>query len=227
MVDFFTKAGEVMERGFWPIPVKNKICPLPGWPMIKATEVELEHWQKRFADSDVGIICRDLLVVDVDPRNGGLNLLAKWLDEHGTLESNRIAKTKNKGLHFYFTKPEKDVTVKQFEGIDIKSGNAYVVAPPSRGYQWAADGIVGPPPLWLEELVCRPLPERPETKGTVSPEKCAEWMKDYKFGRNSQLYRLAVMCDGDLGPLMQAALNTGLSQKEIDQVIRSAMKVKQ
>jgi hypothetical protein len=74
-----------------------------------------------------------LLVVDVDPRNGGVIL--PWLEANTTL----TAHTQSGGWHFYFSVDE-DIKSRAGmfgRGVDSKSAGGYVLVPPSPGYTWA------------------------------------------------------------------------------------------
>lgn len=217
-----------MERGFTPLPIVDKRCFQPAWQLVNVDEEQLAKWQKRWPTADVAVRCDGMCVVDVDPRHGGLVTLADWIGKHGSMDAGRIAGTKNKGLHYYYTMPEEEITKKRFDGIDIKAGKgAYVVAPPSKGYEWIEDGPLGPPPSWLRVQLCQSIPSVTQNScGTISPKVAAAWMKDHKHGRNNQLYRLTLMVDGDLSLLRLAAQETGLSDREIDRTIRSALKAK-
>jgi hypothetical protein len=73
-----------------------------------------------------------LLVVDVDPRNGGI--VAPWLKDAPTL----VVRTQSGGYHFYFSVAE-DIKSRAGmfgRGVDSKSAGGYVLVPPSPGYSW-------------------------------------------------------------------------------------------
>jgi hypothetical protein len=77
-----------------------------------------------------------LLVVDVDPRNGGI--VAPWLVEANTL----VVRTQSGGWHFYF-KVSTDIKSRPGmfgRGVDSKSSGGYVLVPPSPGYHWVEGG---------------------------------------------------------------------------------------
>ncbi len=72
-----------------------------------------------------------LLVVDVDPRNGGLETIERLQAEHGPFPETLAALTGGMGVHLYFRKPEGDKFRKTLgPGVDIKC-QGYVVLPPS------------------------------------------------------------------------------------------------
>jgi hypothetical protein len=73
-----------------------------------------------------------MLVVDVDPRNGGI--IAPWLAEANTT----TVRTQSGGWHFYF-KVDEDIKSRAGmfgRGVDSKCSGGYVLVPPSPGYEW-------------------------------------------------------------------------------------------
>ena len=135
---------------------------------------QIDKWQRQFPKANIAIstgAVSGIVVIDVDPRNGGRDTLAKLSGEGKIIPHCPQAKTGNNGWHFYFRlppglKPSKD---KLGKGIDIKSCGGYVVAPPSRTaksdqgpggeYAWIhspEQTPLGPFPAWaLEKL--RPI----------------------------------------------------------------------
>ena len=103
--------------------------------------------EARFSTANIGIHLglSGLAVVDIDPRNGGWETLAKFETEHGSLYSSVIADTGGGGQHRFFLAPE-DVKLPSSlgPGIDLLSGNKYPIIPPSRHhsggqYRWQYD----------------------------------------------------------------------------------------
>ncbi|WP_020523074.1 bifunctional DNA primase/polymerase [Catelliglobosispora koreensis] len=88
-----------------------------------------------------------LVVVDVDPRNGGSQTI-KTLVAQGLLPPTRFAATGSGGLHLYYRHPGPHTKIPSGPnvlgpGIDIKADGGYVIAPPSihphtrQPYVWA------------------------------------------------------------------------------------------
>ena len=105
------------------------------------------HWSEEQLDTMVemkqfrtgyGIVCRELLVVDVDARNGGVASFAKLLEVVPELAgSGLIVNTGSGGgsKHYYFKVPEGVALVGRladYAGLDFKSGAAFVVGPGSK-----------------------------------------------------------------------------------------------
>lgn len=93
-----------------------------------------------------------VIVVDIDPRNGGDNTLALFPE----LPRTRTTRTRSGGRHLWLTVPiDQKLRGVLGPGIDIKRyGKGYVVVPPSPGYEYVVFGAMAPAPNWLiEELV--------------------------------------------------------------------------
>lgn len=108
-------------------------------------------------ESGYGVLCGNgLLVVDIDPRNGGA--MDFCIDEE-TL----IVSTGGGGLHIYFTIPEGVVLashLEQYPGIDFKS-SGFIVGPGSnhvsgQTYKVHRNQPIAPAPQWLLDLLDRP-----------------------------------------------------------------------
>lgn len=79
--------------------------------------------------SNIGVACGNgLIVVDVDPRNNGLQTLANWKEAGFNIPETISVLTAQKGMHFYL---KGHVPNTKFEGIDIISAGKYVVGPTS------------------------------------------------------------------------------------------------
>ena len=116
-----------------------------------------------FDDGNIGIACgQGLVVVDIDPRNGGHETLYQWQKEYGEFPETWQVLTGGQGYHLYFETAMADqVPNCKFEGIDIQSEGKYVVLPPSRHqtgryYEWIfspSDTLIAPLPPWLHTLI--------------------------------------------------------------------------
>jgi hypothetical protein len=111
------------------------------------------------ADSMIGASITDgLIVVDVDPRNGGDGTVELLKSTGKVLTPTRLVRTRSGGQHRYYTVPA-DLELRSTlgPGVDIKkAGKGYVIAPPSDGYELRVDIVPTPAPTWLiEELEVR------------------------------------------------------------------------
>ena len=86
-----------------------------------------------------------LVVIDIDPRNGGWETLAKLENEFGSLDSLVVAETGGGGEHRYFrASPGVAYPSALGPGVDLLSGPKYPIIPPSRhhsggAYRWRRD----------------------------------------------------------------------------------------
>lgn len=104
-----------------------------------------------------------LVVLDIDPRNGGTDALADLEQRQGPLPPTVEAITGGGGRHFYFRHPGHRVKSRSglAPGVDVKADGGYVVAAPSlhgsgRSYSWAdragpADATLADWPAWMVE----------------------------------------------------------------------------
>ncbi len=122
-------------------------------------------WWTAFPDCNIGLKCDNLLVIDVDNKNGrkGNADFSTVMDRLGPVQTGPVSQSGNYGYHLLFRRPDVDVKgsngltwdgVKT--GIDIRVGNQYIVAPPSihpdtgLAYQWKT------PPCRVCELPALP-----------------------------------------------------------------------
>lgn len=135
---------------------------------------------EEFTNYNVGIACGNgLVVVDVDPRNGGFETLAALESLHGKLPETWTVDTANRGRHYYFAGDIKSTSI---NGIDIQGAGKYVVAPPSKyqygEYVWISDCApweceLAPLPAWLKTL-------RKDTRVGASIGDGQVWDGDWK-----------------------------------------------
>lgn len=144
----------------------------------------IRQWWQRWPQANIGIATgqiSDLIVVDIDPRNGGDKSLKKL---PGNLPFTPTSRTGGKGEHYLLKHPgngceiANDIGFAGYTGIDLKSDGGLIVAPPSRhisgeDYYWKInlDTPLAPTPNWLLELIKKEsTPERKaEPVGEVIP----------------------------------------------------------
>jgi putative DNA primase/helicase len=119
-----------------------------------------------------------VIVVDIDPRNGGDESLVQLEAEHGTLPLTWRVLTGGGGEHIYFAHPGGHVACSIFApGIELKGDGGYVVAPQSRHisgrhYEWNVDHHpeeipLAPAPQWVVE--------RGRPRARVPPSGRTDW----------------------------------------------------
>ena len=150
------------ERGLPVFPVREgaKFPPLvEGWPDKATTDPEqIRSWWARWPDANIGVHCKDHIVIDVDVKNGkpGLQSL-KTLD----LDLNTLTvRTPTGGLHVYYSGPNVKNSVGALgPGLDIRSDHGYVLGPGSTTVEgsYKVNGTAYTRPIAASEDLCRRL----------------------------------------------------------------------
>ena len=120
------------------------------------------HWNVAIATGE------GLVVLDIDPRNGGDATLATLLSEKGeTLPETPAVATGGGGWHYYFAGDAPGRVLGP--GLDLKGAGGYVVAPPSTHasgtrYRWLQPpvALAAAPPWFVAQLRTGPARQRPE-----------------------------------------------------------------
>ncbi len=136
-------------------------------PQWRDEQLEVMESTGQF-DTGFGVLCNGLLVIDIDPRNGGHLSYDKLVKDTGIdfkKESGFVVATGGGGHHIYFTNPSVETLKKSlssYEGIDFKT-NGFVVGAGSihrSGNYYEKES--GHPcdltaaPSGLLELLCKP-----------------------------------------------------------------------
>jgi len=132
---------------------KGKECKRPGkHPLTEhgvkdaTTNLKLiRKWWNKHPDANIGIatgVGSGLVVVDIDPRNGGTETLKALEQELGKLPITLKAKTGGGGHHYFFAAPNKPMRSGKAlgAGIDFLAEGSYAIMPGSAGlgrdYKW-------------------------------------------------------------------------------------------
>lgn len=157
-----------LNRGLRVFPLNGKIPVTEnGCDDASGDTAQVEAWFPRVRNIAI-VTPPGVVVVDMDPRNGGDKTISKWCSDYGVewLAGVPRARTGGGGLHYWF-KYGGERLRKSIDGVDFQRGNKYVVAPPSKTageYTWE----VGLPsdladlpelPDWLLEMARKPAPE--------------------------------------------------------------------
>lgn len=132
-------AIELARRGFklFPITPGAKAPPLVReWQKVATSdERQVAAWAAQYPGCNWGIHCDGLVVIDVDPKNGGEESLAK-LQKETFLEATYEVDTPSGGTHLYYRCPPgvavRNGVSRLGAGIDIRSTGGYVLAAGSR-----------------------------------------------------------------------------------------------
>lgn len=104
-----------------------------GWHDATGNEAQIRKWWAANPHYNIGIALpmSGWLVIDVDPRHGGLDSLATFEREFGLLPPTFTVATGGGGFHYYYrVDPDCDWPTKVAPGIELRR-NGYVIAPPS------------------------------------------------------------------------------------------------
>lgn len=172
-------------QGWLVIPLNGKTPIIKDWPNRATTDPELIcAWWRENPRSNVGILCGRkscLVVIDIDPRNGGKESFDALLSELGPLPQTPMVLTGGGGIHLYFRYPSANLIPKSkpSSGIDIQSDGSQVVAPPSihpttgRLYVWEESARPDQIPLaelpqkWLDFLSGKQGVRKPSTSPSL------------------------------------------------------------
>lgn len=147
---------------------------LTRWPRLATTdEPTLRAWWGQWPTANVGIATgagSGLLVLDVDPRHGGDESLARLEAQHSPLPRTVRACTGGGGAHVFFKHPGGHIGNQQgaaalAPGLDVRGDGGQVVGAPSlhasgRQYAWEVDHHpdetpLAPAPAWLLALLAQ------------------------------------------------------------------------
>ena len=120
-------------------PGKHPI--LSKW-QIKASvdPSQIGQWWEKYPNANIGIVTgkqSGLVIIDIDPRNGGDASLQNLIDtypEFKPILATYEVRTGGNGVHFYYAHNKPFKSFKRHglgEGIDIKADGGYILAPPS------------------------------------------------------------------------------------------------
>ena len=200
---------------------------------------QIRAWWTEWPDAMIGAaVPESVLVLDIDPRNGGdqglLEAVLGPLPVTATVMSGR----NDGGSHLYYRRPSGPlVSTRLPAGVDLKV-SGYCITPPSihpasgQPYRWTADPIAYLLAYALQQLrptarpTARPRFTKPSGKGAAALIRTVAEAEERK--RNDTLYWAArrALDEGHdetvFDELENAALSTGLSIGEITRTIVSA-----
>lgn len=222
-------------------------CTSPGkHPLVRAGKndattdlTQVTTWWDRWPWANIGIRPpAGVIVLDVDPRNGGDAALEQLTRQHAPLPRTLTARTGGGGLHLWLSYTGR-ARGQLCRGVDVKTESGYLVAAPSLHasggqYEWLVVMPTARAPYWVRRLLAPPppplLPRWPTTGG--SSRRDAGLVRTVanatEGNRNKALFwaaRRAHERGSDpalLAELIAAAMAAGLPESEARQTIRSA-----
>lgn len=187
---FVVAALSYVRRGWAVLPLAAKdkrplgnLVP-HGWKDATTDEGAIGRWWQCEPMGNLGIRTgagTGLVVLDIDPRNGGTENLRELEQQHGELPCTVMSLTGGGGTHIFFQHPGGVLKSKILApGVEVKADGGYVVAPPSihpsgEVYCWEAsshpdDVILAQLPEWLLHLMSRErTPQNHPSNPSVSP----------------------------------------------------------
>ncbi|MBN2446779.1 MAG: bifunctional DNA primase/polymerase [Phycisphaerae bacterium] len=172
-----------------------------GFHDATTDEETIRTWWRAHPRANIGMptgAVSGLIVLDIDPRNGGDAGVDALLAEHGALPVTVESLTGAGGRHLFLQHPGGCVPCSQGElapGVDVKGDGGYVVLPPSvhpsgDAYAWAESRAItecAPAvcPSWLAECIRKDAPMR------RSPSSAEDANPIPEGQRNATLTRLA------------------------------------
>lgn len=152
-------------------------------------EALVRQWWNSASDAGIGVslAMSNLIAIDIDPRNGGIDTIDAIEAEQGALQSDVLAYTGGGGEHRVFSVPNGaalSLPGTLGKGVDIKY-NGYIAVEPSihpsgRTYEWEAsssplDGVVPSPiPDWLRGRANVEAPVLDAARTTLDPATLAQ-----------------------------------------------------
>lgn len=123
----------------------------------------IKRWWSEYPSAGVGIATgrvSRVLVIDIDPGNGGDQTFAQLEALHGRLPPTVTCRTGSGGRHFYLKRPETDAHIVSAphglgKGVDLRVDGAQVIAPPTvhhSGHRYAWEAGKAPGEVELAEL---------------------------------------------------------------------------
>lgn len=199
---------------------------------------QVRDWWVKHPAANIGVRPpAGVVVLDVDPRNGGASALAELSRPHGGLLPTWTCWTGGGGLHAWY-RVTGEHRAQLCRGVDLKGHTGYVVVPPSlhpsgRRYSWGNALPIAKAPGWLADLVRKPRAvQLPQTSGVVSTSSVDALVRTVAAAkpgsRNDVTYWAARRAAERGAParvfdrIHAAAVSVGITTAEADRTINSA-----
>jgi putative DNA primase/helicase len=140
----------------------------------------IRDWWRQWPDANVGVRVGEdsgIIVVDIDPRNGGDDALARIIEEKGAAFTKTLTVSTGGGGQHYYYKYTGAPLAKAPRGIDLKA-TGFVVAPPSihesgNVYKWQTPPRDGTKmrqlPKWTRDTSARVAERKTATRNGFVP----------------------------------------------------------
>ncbi|MBA3289526.1 MAG: bifunctional DNA primase/polymerase [Acidimicrobiia bacterium] len=181
------------QAGYEVFPLRGKVPAIAkrdgGNGVLDATTdlLQIAAWWTKYPGANIGgRVPSGVVVVDIDPRSGGLDTWGALIAENGDFTTRTAWSGRNDGgRHIYVGHPGGRVRGSIGAGLDVKTHSGYTVLPPSihpssrKPYRW--DDPTAPivlPPAWLADLLRAPpvVPKVPTSQPTAyAGDSIADW----------------------------------------------------
>lgn len=168
--DHLKAALSYLDLGWAVIPagerMKRPIVPWQRYQHEMPSRNAVSEWFSRWPNANLSVVTGEIsgiVVVDIDPKNGGDDALAEMEKGHGKLPETVEAVTGGGGRHLYFRYPGRETRnrVGLAPGIDMRGDGGSIIVPPSihpsgNPYRWKKGRAPGEIPIaelpvWLEQ----------------------------------------------------------------------------
>lgn len=174
---------------------------------------KIKAWWKQWPKANLGILTgieSGLVVLDIDPRNGGVESLADLIKKHGPLPKTVCVNTGGGGQHYYFKHPGGNIRGRHDsfgKGVDLKADGGYVVAPPSlhvsgKVYQWVTDA--SPDNIELADMPgwMRQENTKPKSLSSIHIGKIPEGQRNSTLAEKAGSLRRKGLSENEILPLL-------------------------
>ena len=133
-------ALDYLARGWSVVIVQPRAKrPIVRWQTFQKrlpSEDRVRGWLAEHPDANLAVVTgglSGLVVLDVDPRHGGIASLERWERDHGALPPTVESQTGGGGRHLYFAHPGREVRNRAglAPGLDLRGDGGVIVVPPS------------------------------------------------------------------------------------------------
>lgn len=194
---------------------------------------QIAAWWAQNPNFNIGIAAgakSGIVVFDVDPRNGGDESWAKWVEANGAVPDGPMQLTAGGGQHHLATYDPEIRSCKLVDGVDLLSDGRYFVAHPStiesRSYHWEAssdpfDGIApfNIPTAWSASI------KKPTPKATTSDSGLIQGSRNNGLTALGGAMRRYGMTEAEIMAALSIANETRceipLPSSELSQIVRS------
>lgn len=236
-----TAARRYAQLGFKVGPLNGKI-PLTahGFKDFTTDLEKVQSWWQKYPGANIGATpSKGLVVLDIDPRNGGWDTWIELTQGH-QMPATLTMLTGSHGLHYWFKLPYAGaLRGTAGEGVDIKTHTGYLVMPPSvhpttgQFYlvaNWCSPAVL---PTWLRAHVYKPVAQPVQARRVVAGDNnpgvglVAAVEQARKGQRNSVLYWAACRAVEEglelTAELTRSGQSIGLADAEIVRTLSNAM----